>query len=315
MKIQIQTIKKKTVPFAKDLINEVIKDDCFNMSAALAYYTTFSLAPMLIILIAIAGFFLEKREIRKHIYNYVAQITTDLRAADLIQNLLDNVSFSSHGLSVTIISAVTVLIGATTVFAALHTSLNKIWNVSMEKRSGFFSLVLQRLVSLLAIFAMGFLLFTALIISAVINIIHQFVQNIIDIPIIVIELFDGLVPIVILYLFFIMVFKLLSDADLRWRHVFIGALVTTLLLLVGRWMISIYLSSTSIGSVYGTAASLATLLIWVYYSSLMVFIGAEFIKVYAWHTGTTLDLNDLKKKEQARTLSDNDARQNFTKVI
>ncbi len=313
MKQKIQVIKKKTIPFTKDLVNEVIKDDCFNMSAALAYYTTFSLAPMLIILIAIAGFFLEKQAIRKHIYNYVAQITTDLRAADLIQNLLDNVSFSSHGWSVTIVSAVTVLIGATTVFAVLHSSLNKIWNVSMEKRSGFFSLVLQRLMSLLAIFAIGFLLLTALIISALINTIYQFIQNIVAIPAIFIQLFDSLVPIAILYLFFVMVFKLLSDANLRWRHVFLGALVTTLLLLVGRWLISIYLSSTSIGSVYGTAASLATLLIWVYYSSLMVFIGAEFIKVYAWHTDTTLDLNDLKKKEQARFPLVHDATQSFAK--
>jgi membrane protein len=223
-----------------------------------------------------------------------------LRAADLIQSLLDNVSFSSHGVSVTIISGITVLVGATTMFAVLHNSLNKIWNVSMEKRSGVLQLILQRLVSLLAIFLIGILLIVTLIINFMINSIYSFIQQVVFIPEIVIQLFNGLIPLAILFLFFVMVFKLLSDARLRWRHVFLGALVTTLLLWVGRWLISLYLVSTSAGSVYGTAASLASLLIWVYYSSLMIFIGAEFMKVYAWHTDTSLDLNDLKKIQEAR---------------
>lgn len=290
----IKDFKKSVVPFSKNLVNEIIKDDCFNMSAALAYYTTFSLAPMLIILIAIAGFVLEKQEIREHIYQSVAKITTDLRAADLIQGLLDNVSFSSHGITLTVISIITVVVGATTVFAVLHSSLNKIWNVSVEKRSGILQLILQRLVSLLTIFLIGLLLVIALIISTLINTIYEFFENIIIIPSILVQALDSMIPIAILYLFFVMVFKILSDARIRWRHAFLGALVTTLLLLVGRWFISLYLSSTSVGSVYGAAASLATLLIWVYYSSLMVFIGAEFIKIYAWHTGTTIDLNDAQ---------------------
>lgn len=289
---RIKNFKKSVVPFSKNLINEIIKDDCLNMSAALAYYTTFSLAPMLIILIAIAGFVLEKQEIRAHIYQSVAKITTDLRAADLIQGLLENVSFSSHGVTITIVSAITVIIGATTVFAVLHSSLNKIWNVSVEKRSGIWQLILQRLVSLLTIFLMGFLLVTALIISTLINTVYEFFQPIIIIPSVLVQALDSLIPIAILYLFFVLVFKILSDARIRWRHAFLGASVTALLLLAGRWFISLYLSSTSVGSVYGAAASLATLLIWVYYSSLMVFIGAEFIKIYAWHTGTTIDLND-----------------------
>lgn len=277
------------------------------MSAALAYYTTFSLAPTLIILIAIAGFFLEKQTVRKHIYDYVAQLTTDLHTADLIQSLLDNFSFSAHGLTVTIVSGITVLIGATTVFAVLHSSLNKIWDVSMEKRSDILQLAVQRLMSLLAIFVIGILLMTALIVQALINTIYHFIQDFVLLPELLIQLLDGLIPIAILYLFFVMVFKLLSDARVRWRHVFIGAMVTTALLWVGRWLISLYLSNTSVGSVYGTAASLATLLIWVYYSALMVFIGAEFMKVYAWFTGTDLDMNDTKRKAQARQTITKDA--------
>jgi membrane protein len=298
-KLKIFT-RKKAIPFIKSLIDEIVKDDCFNMSAALAYYTTFSLAPTLLILIAIGGFFLEKQTVRKHIYDYVAQLTTDLHTADLIQSLLDNFSFSAHGWTVTIVSGITVLIGATTVFAVLHSSLNKIWNVSLEKRSSILQLILQRLVSLLAIFVMGILLISTLIIQALINSVYAFVQDFIPLPEVLIHLFDGLLPLIILYLFFVMIFKVLSDARLRWRHVFLGAMVTTLLLWVGRWLISLYLSSTSVGSVYGTAASLATLLIWVYYSTLMIFIGAEFIKIYAWTTNTTIDLNDGKKKEQAK---------------
>jgi membrane protein len=293
-------IKERIFPFTKDLVNEIVKDDCFNMSAALAYYTTFSLAPTLIILIAIGGFFLEKQTVRRHIYEYVAQLTTDLHTADLVQSLLDNISFSAHGLTVTIVSGVTVLIGATTVFAVLHSSLNKIWNVSIEKRSGVLQLLLQRLVSLLAIFVIGILLIAALIVQAFINTAYQFVQDFVPLPDLLVHLFDGLLPLAILYLFFVMIFKLLSDAKLRWRHVFLGAMVTSLLLWFGRWLISLYLSNTSVGSVYGTAASLATLLIWVYYSSLMVFIGAEFMKVYAWATHTDLDLNDTKRKQQAK---------------
>jgi len=297
---RIKKFRKSALPFSKDLINEIIKDDCFNMSAALAYYTTFSLAPMLIILIATAGFVLEKQEIRKQIYQYVANLTTDLHTADLIKGILENVSFSSHGITVTIISAVTVVVGATSVFAALHSSLNKIWNVSMDKQSGIFQLFIQRLVSLLTIFLIGLLLIISLIISTLINTAYDFIQNLIALPDILIQLLDGSIPIAILYLFFVMVFKILSDAHIRWQHIFLGALVTTMLLIVGRLLISFYLSSTSVGSVYGAAASLATLLIWVYYSSLMIFIGAEFMKVYAWHTGTSIDLNDLQNAAEAR---------------
>lgn len=296
----IKKIKRSAIHFSKDLVSEIIKDDCFNMSAALAYYTTFSLAPMFIILIAIAGFVLEKQEVRKQIYQYVANITTDLHTADLIQGLLDNVSFSSHGVTVTIISGVTVIIGATTVFAALHSSLNKIWNVSSEKQSGIFQLVIQRLVSLLTIFLIGILLVTSLIISTLINTAYEFIQHLVALPHALMQLLDGLLPLAILYLFFVMVFKMLSDAQLRWQHIFLGALVTTLLLLAGRWLINLYLSGSSVGSVYGAAASLATLLIWVYYSSLMVFIGAEFIKVYARYTGTNIDLNTIKSDSNAR---------------
>ncbi|MCU0391097.1 MAG: YihY/virulence factor BrkB family protein [Thermoflexibacter sp.] len=285
-------IKKKILPFMKDLIKAFLHDDCLNMSAALAYYTTFSLAPMLIILVALAGFFLEKQAVRAYIYNYVAEITTDLRAADLIQSLLDNISFSSHGITLTIVSAITVLVGATTVFGVLHNSLNKIWEVSENKRKGFWNLVIQRLISLLTIFLIGILLVTTLIINAIVNFLYDTIIQFVELPKIVISLFNSFIPIFILFLFFVLIFKLLSDAKLRWKLVFIGAALTTILLIIGRLLISFYLSSTAIGSVYGTAASLATLLIWVYYSSLMVFVGAEFIKVYARHTGNPLENDD-----------------------
>ena len=299
------TLQKTIIPFLNDWVNAIVDDNCFNMSAALAYYTTFSLAPTLILLVVGAGFFLDQADVRQHIYQY-AQTFTGAEVASIIQTLLEKAQFSSHGLTATIISIGTIIAGATTVFAALHSSLNHIWEVRANKQQGFWAVVIQRLLGLAAILLIGALLLVALIVQFIVSVLYKFIDYIqmhfswFAPPEYLRHFTNNLIPLGIMLLFFALIFKLLSDARIRWKHVWLGAAVTTALLWLGRWGISLYLSFSSVGSVYGTAATLATFLIWIYYSALILFVGAEFIKIYARYTGSNVDSDEVLLRQEGR---------------
>lgn len=275
--------------FVGELLTEFDKDDCMDISAALSYYMAFSIAPILFLLVQVAGAVFGEEAISGEIYIHTKDLVGET-AASVIQSLLQNAYVGQGSWWATLIGIVTVLLGATTVFAVLHSSLNKIWHVNRRERKAFVLIVWQRALGLFMILLIGLLFMAMLVANAVLDIIYErFAFLTVRLPAFVDNLRGQALTYSSIGLLFLLVFKFLSDARLRWRTAFAGALFTTLLFALGKEAIGYYLTRSSLGAVYGAASSLAVLLTWVYYSSAIFLLGAEFIKVYARRVGDDLN--------------------------
>ena len=279
---------KRGFSFLQDVFAEFSADNCFDMSAALSYYTTFSLAPMLVIVVAVTGFFFGEEAMRGEIYSQIKHVVGDKPAA-IAQQLIQNASISSSSIPAMLLGIITALIGATTVFSVLHNSLNRIWRVQEKINRNYKQLVKERMLAFSLLIAMGFLLMVSLVVNAVLQFIYDRVEQFAEIPVFVAQLINVGISLLVITGLFMLTFSILSDARIPGKVLLAGAFITTLLFVLGRLLISFYLARSSIDSVYGAAGSLAVLLTWVYYSSLILFFGAEFIKVYARHLGLAIE--------------------------
>jgi membrane protein len=279
---------QKIIFFIDELFKEFSEDNCWNMSAMIAYYTAFSLAPTLVIVIAIADIFLEKQAVSGEIYGQIRNIVGD-NAAEVIQNLIKNASLATDTTLGTIISSLTALLGATTVFVSLHTSLNSIWQVYHLQEQGILVLLRQRLAAFLMLLAIGFLLIALIVLNTVSDFVYaHFIEIFAVPPSLFLRLAHSVVSFLSIMVLFALVFKILSDVKFRWRDLWAGAALTSGLFILGRWGISFYLTKSNISSVYGAAGSLAILLTWIYYSTIILFLGAEFIKIYIRYQGGSI---------------------------
>lgn len=253
-------------------------DNAFKHSAAVSFYTLFSLAPVTIVALAVAGFFLGQEAARAQMEAQVSQLVGPA-SAELIQSAAEASQSRKEGVIATIVGLVLLLMGATTVFGQLQESLNQIWKVrSKPRRHGWLIVVLRRLLSFAMVLVIGFLLLVSLVLSTVLTSVLDRLRT--DLPAVPLlaraaELGAGLVVITLL---FALLFKVLPDVRLRWRDVWTGALLTAVFFTVGRYLIALYLSRSTVVSIYGAAGSLVALLIWVYYSCAILFYGAEFIR-------------------------------------
>ncbi len=280
--------------FIRELVDAFTDDDCWNMSATIAYYTAFSLAPTLVIIIAIADIFLEKQAVSGEIYGQIRNIVGD-NAAEVIQNLLKNASLATGTTLGTVISSITALLGATTVFVTLHTSLNNIWQVYYLQEQGILIVLRQRIAAFLLLLAIGVLLIALMVFNTVTDFVYaHFVEIFAVPPSLLLRLSHSLISFFFMMILFALIFKILSDVQFRWRDLWAGAALTTGLFILGRWGISFYLSKSNVSSVYGAAGSLAILLTWIYYSTIILFVGAEFIKIYIRNKG-----NSIQQKKQS----------------
>jgi membrane protein len=291
---------KQVFRFIEELFNEFAEDNCWDKSATIAYYTAFSLAPTLVILIAITSVFYEKEAVSGEIYLQIRSIVGE-SAAETIQNLLKNASLATDISLGTIISGVTALIGATTVFSVLHASLNQIWQVYHTHDMGILVLLRQRLLAFIMLLAVGLLLIALIIFNTVTDFIYLHFLDFFDVPPpLLLRATHSVVSFGFIMLLFAMIFKILSDTALRWRDIWAGAALTAGLFTLGRQGISFYLSQSSISSIYGAAGSLAILLTWIYYSTVILLLGAEFIKIYLRYKGNTIE--EKKKAFKIRIL-------------
>ncbi len=261
-------------------------DKGFKLSASLAYYTIFSISPMLIVIISLCGIFLGKQAIEGQIYEQINTMVGE-QAALQIQEMIKNVSAQGNKSYIaSIIGLGTLLIGATGVFAEIQSSINFIWGIKPKPKRGFLKVLLNRLLSFSLIISMGFILLVSLTLSGIILAFNQKLS--VWLPGFSTELIlignHGLTFLVISLLFAI-IFKVLPDASIRWKDVMIGAIITALLFMLGRYMIGLYIGMSNLGMSYGAAASLVVILVWVYYSSIILYFGAEFTQVYADHFG------------------------------
>lgn len=264
-------------------------DRGMKMSASLAYYTIFSLAPLLIVLIsvitlvygrAIRG----KADIEGKVFTEISRMAGQ-DAAEQIQQIIQKVSVSENSTLAAAIGTVTLFIGATGVFLEIQDSINLIWRVRAKPKKGWVKFILNRLLSFSMIIGLGFLLIVSLIINALIlalsEQITRYVPQATDYTIYLFNLINiGLTFIVITSLFAI-IFKFLPDVIIKWRDVWVGAIVTALLFMLGRYLIGLYIEEVGPGSAYGAAGSIIVILVWVYYSSAILYFGAEFTQVYA----------------------------------
>jgi membrane protein len=255
-------------------------DDPFQLAAALAFYTFFSLAPLLIIVIAITGLVFGQEAAQNQIVGVLRGLV-GLESAIAIQEVIRRASTPRSGLLATAGSVVTLLIGTGGVLGQLQASLNKIWGVAAKPWGGVWALLRERFVSFALVLGLGFLLLVSLLVSAALTAAMQFMSGVLPGSASLWQGLDMLVSFAFITLLFALSYKVLPDVQLAWREVWLGGAVTSLLFTIGKSLIGWYLGWSSVTSVYGAAGSLVVILLWVYYSALIFFFGAEFTQVYA----------------------------------
>jgi membrane protein len=271
--------------FLREVLQKWSSDNALTLGAALAYYTIFSIAPLLVLAIAVAGLVFGRAAAQGEI---VTQIQGMLgpSGAELIESMIQRASEPTSGVIATVISLLTMFFGASGVFGQLQGSLNRIWGADGSRRKGMKGQLQRRAASFSMILGIGFLLFVSLALSALISGLHGFIDEYLTVPSELLSLANLTVSFLIVTALFAMIFKLLPDARIEWRDVWLGAVVTALLFTIGKSLIGLYLGRAGVTSVYGAAGSLVLVLLWVYYSSQLLFLGAELTEVYSRRYGS-----------------------------
>jgi membrane protein len=257
-----------------------------SMGAALAYYTTFSAAPLLLIVVSVAGLVFGPEAARGEIFAQLRGMLGE-EGAVAIQGLLESVSKPKEGVFATIVGVVVLLIGATTVFAELQDSLDRIWRAPVRTRSsGLWSLLRARVLSFGMIMGIGFVLMVSLVVSAALSALGNWWAPLFGAWELTLQVVNLLVSFGLVTLIFAMIYKIMPRVKVEWRDVWIGAAVTSLLFSIGKLLIGLYIGKSGITSGFGAAGSLAVVLVWVYYSAQIFLLGAEFTWVYAHSHGS-----------------------------
>ncbi|HEY5572627.1 MAG TPA: YihY/virulence factor BrkB family protein [Anaerolineales bacterium] len=271
----------------KETFQEWSDDKAPRLAAALSFYTIFSLAPILIITIAVAGFFLGQADVRENILMQV-ETTFGPDAEEMVEGLIDDASRPGSGVVATIIGTITIIAGATGVYGQLLEALNTIWEVEPAPDSGIFDTLRKRLLSFTMVLGIGFLLLVSLVISAALSAISQYFSELLPGIDIFWQILDLVVSYALITLLFAMIFKVLPDVEVAWSDVWVGAAFTALLFTIGKFLLGWYLGTSTPGSTFGAAGSLVGILLWVYYSAQILLFGAEFTKVYTRRHGSKI---------------------------
>ncbi len=267
--------------YLKQVFTEFIEDDILKYSASLAYYTVFSLAPVLIVIISICGVLFGKEAIQGQVYGQIKGLVGGA-AAIQIQDTIKNIHLTGSNIFATIISIIVLLIGATGIFGEVQDSLNKIWGLRVKTRKTWWKLILNRLLSFSLIISIGFIMMVSLLLNAIVSAFGNFLARYFsEFSVILVQIIDNVLTFVITTFLFSLMFKMLPDAKIKWKDVLVGGLITSVFFTLGKLAIGYYLGSSNIATVYGAAGSIMIIMVWVYYSSIILYLGAEFTKVYA----------------------------------
>lgn len=265
----------------KKVVTSWLDDYAPSMGAALAYYTLFSLAPLLLIVISVAGLVFGQDAARGEIESQLRGLM-GAQGASAVQALLASVDKPTEGVTATVVGIVLLLVGATTVFGELQDALDRIWRAPIQDRSGgWLALIRARLLSFGMILAIGFLLMVSLILSAVLSIVEQWWSTLYGGWLFVANLVNGIAGFFLIAAMFALIYKIMPRVSVQWRDVWIGAVFTALLFTLGKALIGFYIGRSGVVSGFGAAGSLVVVLLWVYYSAQIFLIGAEFTWVYA----------------------------------
>lgn len=274
------------LPLFKEAASGWVDDGAMRLSSSLAYYAIFSLAPLLVIVVSIAGLVFGEEAARGQLAQQIATLAGG-GAGDAIQAAVhSSASHQTTGVLATIIGSAVLLFGASTVFAELKDALNIIWGVIVRPGRPFLTMVRDRFFSFSIVLAIGFLLLISLVISILLAALGIYMSGRLQLPSAVWQAWDFLISFMVVSCLFAMIFKLLPNVLIGWRDVWLGSVSTAFLFTVGKFVIGYYLAASSIASSFGAAGSVVIVLVWIYYSACILFFGAEITKVYARKFGS-----------------------------
>lgn len=280
------------------------EDRASRLSAALAYYTIFSLAPLLVIVIAITGLIWKADVVRTQLLGQIQSLVGP-EGALFVADLITNTGSPAQDIVATLIGITTLLFGALGVFNELHNSLNIIWEVKEEKPKGFLQtvkkVIIDRLLSFTMILGIGFLLLVSLVISAGLSATQETIGNAIPLSELILQIVSTVISIGVITILFALMYKFLPDAKIAWRDVWMGAFVTAVFFSLGKTAIGLYLGNSAVASSFGAAGSLVLLLVWIYYSAQILFFGAEFTQVYANKYGSKIIPEAVEKTTHSQS--------------
>ena len=279
---------KSTKSFFKDAwtlllasFNGFMDDRCLKLSAALAYYTVFSLAPLLVLIISLLSIFYGEEATRGQIFGQINGLVGN-EGAKQIQDMLKSVELSGKTNIALVSGIVTLIIGATSIFIEIQDSINLIWRVKAKPKRGWVKILKDRLLSSSLVVSLGFLLLVSLVISGIILALSDVLTRYLPgIGVWLVTSLNFLISTGVITVLFGVIFKVLPDAKIAWKDVKWGAVFTALLFMLGRYLIGLYIETTSTGSTYGAAGSLIVILVWIYYTAAILYFGAEFTQAYA----------------------------------
>lgn len=271
----------------KESFSSYMADDCLSRGAAIAYYTVTSLAPVLIIVIAIAGLAFGHDAAQGALVQQLSGLMGQ-QSAEAIQSMIVSASNKGAGIVATILGVVTLLVTASGVFGEMQTSLNIIWK-AQSPHSTVSRLVRARLASLGLVMALGFLLMVALVVSAGLSALGAWMNSVFPGFDVLLQILNFVISFLMISVLFGLIYKVLPDKDITWRDVAVGAVATAFLFTVGKFAISLYIGSSKVASSYGAAGAIAVMLIWIYYSSQIFLLGAEFTRAFAERHGSHAD--------------------------
>ena len=286
------TMKKLTKSIwsiTKQSFSDFIDNKVLKLSAALAYYTIFSLPAMLIIIISVSDIFYGRSAVEGTLYKQIAGFVGS-DAALQVQDTIRGAALSKSSYLATIVGIITLLIGATSVFSEIQDSINHIWKLkSKPKGTGILKMLVNRLLSFSLVVSLGFLLMVSLLINGAMDaLLTRLTGMFPEMTVIMVYVFNIILTFIITSLLFGMIFKVLPDARVKWKHVRAGAFTTAALFMAGKFLIGYYIGHSELSSTYGTAGTVIVMLVWVYYSAMILYFGAVFTHVYAAHAGSRI---------------------------
>lgn len=282
----------KSWSLLKHTYKEFDEDNAIKLSASLSYYTIFSLPPLIMIILSICGVFFGVEAVTGQFFGQINGLVGNDAALE-IQEMIKSIELSNSNVFATIVGVVTLIIGASGVFAEIQSSINFIWGLKPKPKKGLVKFVKNRLMSFSMIASVGFLLLVSLTVNSVMDAFNKrLMQYFPDSTIYLFYILNIVILFVSTTILFAIIFRTLPDGKIAWKDTLIGAGVTSVLFMIGKFLIGLYLGNSSVASAYGAAGSVIIILVWVYYSAIILYFGAEFTKVYALSYGKKIIPND-----------------------
>ncbi len=297
---------KKIYSYIRQVFTEFSADNILKYSAALAYYTVFSIAPLLVIISTLSGIFFGKEAVNGEVYKQLNGLV-GAAAALQIQDIIKNIHLTGNNFVATTISIIILLIGATSIFGEVQDSLNKIWGLRVKAKKVWWRLIVTRLLSFSLILSIGFIMIVSLILNALVAAFGNFLSRYIHhFSVYFIETAESILSFIVATFLFSLMFKLLPDAKIKWKDVLFGGFITAIFFTFGKVAIAYYLGKSNLTTLYGAAGSIIIIMVWVYYSSIILYLGAEFTKVHANLFGRKIQPNEFAEwimTEERRVLT------------